>query len=78
MISITVDGTNVKVEDLAPVLIYSDDDDVWTFGDRAARMGSVSWGQINRITGQAQIMIEVAKSIRSWFDGVCHKTEKLF
>lgn len=31
-ISVTIDGTNVKVEDLAPIPIYSNDDDVWTFG----------------------------------------------
>jgi hypothetical protein len=77
-ISITVDGTNVKVEDLAPVQIYSNDEDVWTFGDPGFRVGWVSWGQINRITGQAQIMIKVTTSMSSRFDGVCHKTEKLF
>jgi hypothetical protein len=75
-ISITVDGTNVKVEDLAPVQIYSNDEDVWTFGNPAGL--GVSYGQINRITGQAHIMISITKSISSWFDGVCRKSEKLF
>ena len=37
-ISITIDGTNVKVEDLAPVKIYSNDEDVWTFGRLAFGM----------------------------------------
>jgi len=31
-ISVTIDGTSVKVEDLEPVQIYSNDEDVWTFG----------------------------------------------
>ena len=74
-ISITIDGTNVKVEDLAPVKIFSKDEDVWTFGSGGV---GVWYGEINRITGQAQIMISVNKSINSFFDGVCHKSEKLF
>jgi hypothetical protein len=74
-ISITIDGTNVKVEDLASVKIYSNDEDVWTFGGGGV---GVWYGQISRITGQAQIMISVNKSINSFFDGVCHKSERLF
>jgi hypothetical protein len=49
-ISITIDGTNVKVEDLASMKIYSNDEDVWTFGSGGV---GVWYGQINRITGQA-------------------------
>ena len=74
-ISITIDGPNVKVEDLALVLIYSNDDDVWTFGSGGV---GVYYGQINRITGLAQITISITKSINSFFDGVCHKREKAF
>jgi hypothetical protein len=76
-ISITVDGTNVKVEDFDPVQIYSNDEDIWTFGE-PGRLGRVSWGQINRITGQVQFMSKVTASINTYFDGVCHKSEKLF
>jgi hypothetical protein len=73
-ISITIDGTYAKVEDLAPVLIYSNDEDVWTFGNPASE---VRYGQINRITGQVTIDITEAKHQLS-FDGVCRKAEKLF
>jgi hypothetical protein len=77
-ISITIDGRSVKVEDLAPAEIYSDDGDVWTFGEAGAALGHVSWGQINRITGHAQVTIKLSESLNSYFDGLCHKTEKRF
>jgi hypothetical protein len=32
---VTIDGTSVKVEDLEPVQIYSNDEYVWTFGEQA-------------------------------------------
>ena len=59
---ITIDGTNVKVEDLPVVQIYSTVEDVWTFGGVPTVRG-VYYGQINRITGQAEVMIVVTKSI---------------
>ena len=74
--SVTVDGANITVENFAPVPISSDDD-VWTFGgDKRAKVGPS--GQINRITGQALIVMQFPESILLLFEGVCHKTERLF
>jgi hypothetical protein len=73
-ISVNIEGTNVKVEDLAPVQISLNDQGVLWFGDIGK---SVSWGYINRITGQAEIMITTVLGKR-WFNGECHKSEKLF
>jgi hypothetical protein len=73
--SIKIDGTTVTVEGGKPVEIYSDDGDVWTFGNPA---GSPFGGSINRIIGRAEITFSITESDNTWFEGVCHKTEKLF
>ncbi len=78
--SITVNGKNVKVEDHNAVPLYSEDDeDTLYFGAGSrAGIGDVLLGQINRITGRAEILSNVTKSIRSSFEGVCKKSKKLF
>jgi hypothetical protein len=69
----------VWVEDgLTPVQIYIDDGDTWAFGNN---VGQPLRGTINRITGHVKITFynrTPKKTYFTAFDGVCHKTEKLF
>jgi hypothetical protein len=78
--SIKIDGTNVWFEGGDPFPILSDDGDVLTFGSETR--ASDVYGTINRITGHVEITFSLKLKkgqIYDWkFEGVCHKTEKLF
>jgi hypothetical protein len=60
--------------------ILSDDGDVWIFGSET--LARDVYGTINRITGHVEITfstkLKKGQIYNSKFDGVCHKTEKLF
>jgi hypothetical protein len=77
--SIRIDGTNVWFEGVLASII-SDDGDVWTFGSGTTTRVTVE--SLNRITGQVEISFLIklknGRSLGSHFEGVCHKTEKLF
>jgi hypothetical protein len=76
--SIRIDGTNVWVEGgYDPVQIFHDDGDTWQFGNT---VGQPLYGTLNRITGSVHIMFwdPLKRSHHGVFEGVCHKTEKLF
>jgi hypothetical protein len=79
--SIKIDGTNVWFESGDPFPIYSDNgDDLVSFGSEMA--GKVTYGTLNRITGHVEITFEFGvkgkRGLTTRFEGVCHKTEKLF
>ena len=80
-ISIKIDGTNVWVEDGLPSVHYGDDGDIWTFGNETTT--TETHGSLNRISGHVKISFaaipkKVGQSLDRNFEGVCHKTEKLF
>jgi hypothetical protein len=78
--SIKIDGTSVTFEGDYLMPILSDDGDVLTFGSETST--KVSYGTLNRITGRVEITFEFVvngkRLLPSRFEGVCHKTEKLF
>jgi hypothetical protein len=60
-----------------PMPIYTTDGgDTWLFGSLTGR---VYYATINRITGHVTFSLRTPKKIyMTAFEGVCHKTEKLF
>ena len=75
--SIKIDGTNVTFEGGDPMPIYTTNGgDTWLFGSLTGR---VYYATINRITSHVTFSLRTPKKIyMTAFEGVCHKTEKLF
>jgi hypothetical protein len=47
-------------------------------GDTLSFSGGGIIGTLNRITGRVEVSNQISFSVTTMFEGVCHKTEKLF
>jgi hypothetical protein len=80
MVSVTIDGFTIMVGNYLPERIWNDknfvdDDTVLFFGSGHVNGSSHLEGTLDRVTGRIHFVFPPRYY---FFDGVCHKSEKLF
>jgi hypothetical protein len=71
-IAVEIRGREVIVQGKAVDMVGDDRDGFITFNNFGGGRSSTTSGSINRITGEANIMMDY----NTWFIGACHKTAR--